>query len=221
MANIKSAKKRILVTETRTARNKAIKSEVKTMVKKVYAAIDSKDQEAAKAALKAAVSTMNKATSKGRLPQKHHFQKDFPFTESRKRDGLILTIEQKRLVPSCQPFFYPLLSLPTARRTGYPLYFIIRSSTPIWSPSLPVFTSFLRLYTVFHCFFQYRRCKLPALSRYFPSAKGGTPAFFAISPFSIPCADRLFSCRSWLNCLAIKNRIRMGGSFISEDPHTD
>ena len=35
------------------------------MVKKVYAAIDSKDQEAAKAALKAAISTMDKATSKG------------------------------------------------------------------------------------------------------------------------------------------------------------
>ena len=65
MANIKSAKKRILVTETRTARNKAIKSEVKTMVKKVYAAIDSNDQDAAKAALKDAVSTMDKATSKG------------------------------------------------------------------------------------------------------------------------------------------------------------
>ena len=64
-ANIKFAKKRILVTDTRTARNKAIKFYVKTMVKKVYAAIDSKDQEAAKAALKAAVSTMNKATSKG------------------------------------------------------------------------------------------------------------------------------------------------------------
>ena len=30
MANIKSAKKRILVTETKTARNKAIKSKVKT-----------------------------------------------------------------------------------------------------------------------------------------------------------------------------------------------
>ena len=65
MAHIKSAKKRILVTETRTARNKAIICEVKTMVKKVYAAIDSKDQEAAKAALKAAISTMDKATSKG------------------------------------------------------------------------------------------------------------------------------------------------------------
>ena len=65
MANIKSAKKRILVTETRTARNKAIKSEVKTMVKKVYAAIDANDKEAAKAALLSATSTIDKATRKG------------------------------------------------------------------------------------------------------------------------------------------------------------
>lgn len=65
MANIKSAKKRILVTETRTARNKSIKSEVKTMIKKVYAAIEANDKEAAKEAFKAAVSTMDKATSKG------------------------------------------------------------------------------------------------------------------------------------------------------------
>ena len=35
MANIKSAKKRILVNETKAARNKAIRSKVKTMVKKV------------------------------------------------------------------------------------------------------------------------------------------------------------------------------------------
>lgn len=65
MANIKSAKKRVLVTATRTARNKAIKSEVKTMIKKVYAAIETKDQDAAKTALKDAISTMDKATSKG------------------------------------------------------------------------------------------------------------------------------------------------------------
>ena len=38
LANIKSAKKRILVTETRAARNKAIRSEVKTSIKKVEAA---------------------------------------------------------------------------------------------------------------------------------------------------------------------------------------
>ncbi len=65
MANIKSAKKRILVAETRTARNKAIKSEVKTAIKKVDAAIAAKDAEAAKAHLRAAIATMSKATSKG------------------------------------------------------------------------------------------------------------------------------------------------------------
>ena len=52
MANIKSAKKRILVTETRTARNKAIRSKVKTAIKKVDAAVVAQDKEAAKAALK-------------------------------------------------------------------------------------------------------------------------------------------------------------------------
>ena len=65
MANIKSANKRILVTEVRTERNKAIRSGVKTAVKKVYAAIDANDKEAAKAALLAATSTIDKATSKG------------------------------------------------------------------------------------------------------------------------------------------------------------
>ena len=35
MANIKSAKKRILVTETRAARNKSIRSEVKTATRKL------------------------------------------------------------------------------------------------------------------------------------------------------------------------------------------
>ena len=65
MANIKSAKKRIQVAETRTARNKAIKSEVKTAIKKVDAAVAAKDAETAKACLKAAISTMSKATSKG------------------------------------------------------------------------------------------------------------------------------------------------------------
>ena len=65
MANIKSAKKRILVTETKTARNKAIKSKVKTAIKKVNAAIDAKDKEAALAALKAATVEIDKACTKG------------------------------------------------------------------------------------------------------------------------------------------------------------
>ncbi len=65
MANIKSAKKRILVAEARTARNKAIKSKVKTSIKKVDAAVAAKDKEAAKAALIAATAEIDKATSKG------------------------------------------------------------------------------------------------------------------------------------------------------------
>ena len=65
LANIKSAKKRILVAEKRTARNKAIKSEVKTAIKKVDAAVAAKDAETAKTQLRAAISTVNKAASKG------------------------------------------------------------------------------------------------------------------------------------------------------------
>ncbi|MEE1009848.1 MAG: 30S ribosomal protein S20 [Agathobacter sp.] len=65
MANIKSAKKRILVTQTKTARNKAIKSEVKTSIKKVEAAVVAKDKEAAVAALKNATSVIESAASKG------------------------------------------------------------------------------------------------------------------------------------------------------------
>ena len=47
VANIKSAKKRILVIETKTLRNKMIKSKIKTMVKKVEAAIAAGDKAAA------------------------------------------------------------------------------------------------------------------------------------------------------------------------------
>ena len=56
LANIKSAKKRILVNETKAARNKAIKSRVKTSIKKVDAAVE---------ALKAAIKEINMAGSKG------------------------------------------------------------------------------------------------------------------------------------------------------------
>ena len=49
MANIKSAKKRILVTQTKALRNKMTKSAVKTAVKKIDASIASSDKELAKA----------------------------------------------------------------------------------------------------------------------------------------------------------------------------
>lgn len=65
MANIKSAKKRILANETKAARNKAIKSKVKTAVKKVEAAVAAKDTETAKAALHTAIVEISKAGTKG------------------------------------------------------------------------------------------------------------------------------------------------------------
>lgn len=65
MANIKSAKKRILVNRTKADRNKAIKSGVKTAIKKVYAAIESGDKNAAKAELVSATKTIEMACSKG------------------------------------------------------------------------------------------------------------------------------------------------------------
>ncbi|MFQ9984806.1 MAG: 30S ribosomal protein S20 [Lachnospiraceae bacterium] len=65
MANIKSAKKRILVNQTKAARNKAIKSRVKTSIKKVEAAVAAKDSAAAKAALLSTISEIDKAASKG------------------------------------------------------------------------------------------------------------------------------------------------------------
>ncbi len=65
MANIKSAKKRILVTKVRTERNKSIRSAVKTAIKKVDAAIEANDKEAAVAALHSATVAIDKAASKG------------------------------------------------------------------------------------------------------------------------------------------------------------
>ena len=65
MANIKSAKKRILVSRTRAERNKAARSRVKTAMKKVYAAIAAGDKEAAKAELSAATKVIEMAGSKG------------------------------------------------------------------------------------------------------------------------------------------------------------
>ncbi len=65
MANIKSAKKRIKVIETKTMRNKAIRSKVKTAIKKVDAAVAAGDKDLAQKNLVLAISEIDKATSKG------------------------------------------------------------------------------------------------------------------------------------------------------------
>lgn len=65
LANIKSAKKRILVNRTKADRNKAIRSAVKTAIKKVDVAVQENDKAAATAALSAATKAMAMATTKG------------------------------------------------------------------------------------------------------------------------------------------------------------
>jgi len=65
MANIKSAKKRIKITAARTERNKAIRSKVKTAVKKVEKAVAGGDKAAAAEALRLATIEIEKAQTKG------------------------------------------------------------------------------------------------------------------------------------------------------------
>ena len=65
MPNIKSAKKRVLVTEKKTERNKAVKSEVKTEVKKFLALVSSGDKDAATALFPYTCSVIDGAVSKG------------------------------------------------------------------------------------------------------------------------------------------------------------
>ena len=48
MANIKSAKKRIKVTETKTAQNRMVKSALKTTIKKFETAVTANNVEEAK-----------------------------------------------------------------------------------------------------------------------------------------------------------------------------
>jgi small subunit ribosomal protein S20 len=65
VANIKSSEKANRQRVTRTARNVARKTAMRTAVKKVRAAIDSKNAKAAKEALPGAVRAIDMAASKG------------------------------------------------------------------------------------------------------------------------------------------------------------
>ena len=65
MANIKSAKKRILVNRTKYERNKAVKSEVKTAIKRVEELVEAKNADEAKVALNDATKLIESASSKG------------------------------------------------------------------------------------------------------------------------------------------------------------
>ena len=65
MANIKSAKKRILVTKKKTAQNRMVKSALKTTIKKFEAAIAVNNAEEAKTSFVAVTKALDSAAQKG------------------------------------------------------------------------------------------------------------------------------------------------------------
>ncbi|BDZ43189.1 30S ribosomal protein S20 [Paraoerskovia sediminicola] len=69
MANIKSQIKRIKTNEKSRLRNNAVKSELKTHVRRVREAVASGDKDAATAALATASRKLDKAVSKGVIHQ--------------------------------------------------------------------------------------------------------------------------------------------------------
>jgi small subunit ribosomal protein S20 len=65
VANIKSQKKRVLTNEKAHQRNRAVKSGLKTAIKKVHAAVEAGNAEEAKTAALDAARLLDKAASKG------------------------------------------------------------------------------------------------------------------------------------------------------------
>ena len=80
MPNIKSAKKRVLVTEKKTLQNKMFKSALKTEMKKYEAAVLAGDKELAQTTYKAAVKKIDQAVAAGLLHKNNAAHKKSQFT---------------------------------------------------------------------------------------------------------------------------------------------
>ena len=65
MANIKSAKKRILVNQSKALKNQMAKSQLKTIIKKFYAAVEAGDKAAASELYRLAVKKVDQAVARG------------------------------------------------------------------------------------------------------------------------------------------------------------
>ena len=80
MANIKSAKKRILVIKAKTLQNQMFRSQMRTMIKKFDAAVASGDKELATAAYRVAVKKVDQAVVRGILHKNNAARKKSQFT---------------------------------------------------------------------------------------------------------------------------------------------
>ena len=85
MANIKSAKKRILVAEANRQRNVAFKTSIKTAIKKALSLAEGDDKDALNASISNVYKLCDKAVSKGILHKN---------TAARKKSRLVLAIKK-------------------------------------------------------------------------------------------------------------------------------
>ena len=79
MANIKSAKKRILVNQAKALQNQMVKSQLKTIVKKFNAAVDAGDKAAASELYRLAVKKVDQAVAHGILHKNNAAHKKSEF----------------------------------------------------------------------------------------------------------------------------------------------
>ena len=81
MANIKSAKKRILVNQTKALQNQMVKSQLKTVIKKYNAAVEAGDKASASELYKLAVKKLDQAGARGLVHKNNAAHKKSEFTK--------------------------------------------------------------------------------------------------------------------------------------------
>ena len=89
MPNIKSAKKRVLVSQTKAMQNKAAKSALKTDIKKFEAAVAEGNRSEADVAYKVAVKAVDKAAAKGLLHKNN---------AANKKSSMTIKLDRKSVV---------------------------------------------------------------------------------------------------------------------------
>ena len=101
MPNIKSAKKRVKVTKTKTLKNRMFKTMFKTTLKKFEAAIVAGDKAAAEAAYKEAVKKVDKAAAKNLIHKSAAARKKSQMTMQRIRCAVESTSPKMRQRTGC------------------------------------------------------------------------------------------------------------------------
>ena len=82
MPNIKSAKKRVIVTKTKTLQNKIFRTQLKTDIKKYQAAVAAGDAALAQETYKAAVKKIDEAAARGIIHKNAAARKKSQFTKA-------------------------------------------------------------------------------------------------------------------------------------------